>query len=109
MLYKQSQKLKRAKAAVVPLLSAVKDEINYLEQVEDTLLQTPTYDVPADLRSLEETCRELIDQGYLRDATGYQSGQKTRQKKGQKTGKKSSKHQAQEAVGFPSIMLYLKA
>lgn len=73
-LYKQSQKLKRARAAVMPLLAAVKAEINYLEQVEDSLLQVPTYSMEADLRSLEETRSELIAQGYLRDTTGYQAG-----------------------------------
>jgi predicted ribosome quality control (RQC) complex YloA/Tae2 family protein len=71
-LYKQHQKLKRARVAVMPLLAAVNAEISYLEQVEDSLLQVPAYQVKADLRSLEETRSELIAQGYLRDSTGYQ-------------------------------------
>ncbi|KPQ34590.1 MAG: putative RNA-binding protein homologous to eukaryotic snRNP [Phormidesmis priestleyi Ana] len=74
MLYKQHQKLKRARAAVAPLLTAVNNEISYLEQVEDSLLQVPAYQVEADLRSLEESRSELIAQGYLRDTTGYQAG-----------------------------------
>jgi predicted ribosome quality control (RQC) complex YloA/Tae2 family protein len=73
--YKQHQKLKRARAAVMPLLAAVNTEIRYLEQVEDSLLQAPVYEVEADLRSLEETRSELITQGYLRDSTGYQKDQ----------------------------------
>ncbi len=72
-LYKQSQKLKRARAAVMPLLAAVNAEISYLEQVEDSLQQVPAYEVEADLRSLEETRSELIAQSYLRDTTGYQA------------------------------------
>lgn len=43
LLYRQHQKLKRARIAVMPLLNAVNDEIRYLEQVEDSLLQVPTY------------------------------------------------------------------
>jgi predicted ribosome quality control (RQC) complex YloA/Tae2 family protein len=77
-LYKQHQKLKRARAAVMPLLSAVNAEISYLEQVEDTLLQVNAYEVEADLRSLEETRSELIAQGYLRDSTGYQAAMPAR-------------------------------
>jgi predicted ribosome quality control (RQC) complex YloA/Tae2 family protein len=64
--------------AVMPLLAAVNAEINYLEQVEESLLQVPAYAVKADLRSLEETRSELIAQGYLRDSTGYQGYQKER-------------------------------
>ena len=73
-LYKQHQKLKRARLAVVPLLKEVRTEISYLEQVEESLLQTPKYQEEGDLRSLEETQTELITQGYLRDKTGYQAG-----------------------------------
>ncbi len=72
-LYKQHQKLKRARVAVMPLLAAVNAEISYLEQVEDSLLQVPAYEGEADLRSLEETRSELIAQDYLRDSTGYQA------------------------------------
>ncbi len=72
-LYKQHQKLKRSRAAVMPLLKAVNAEIGYLEQVEESLLQVPAYEGEADLRSLEETRSELIAQGYLRDTTGYQA------------------------------------
>jgi len=86
-LYKQHQKLKRARAAVMPLLDAVNAEIRYLEQVEDSLLQVPAYEMEADLRSLEQTRSELIAQGYLRDSTGYQSG--TAQKK---SGKQSGRN-----------------
>ena len=73
--YKQHQKLKRAKQAVVPLLNAVRAEIQYLEQVEDSLLQVSAYEVEADLRSLEETRIELIREGYLRDTSGKLAAQ----------------------------------
>jgi predicted ribosome quality control (RQC) complex YloA/Tae2 family protein len=76
-LYKQHQKLKRARTAVMPLLAAVNAEISYLEQVEDSLLQVSAYAVEADLRSLEETRSELIAQGYLRDLDGYQLSKPT--------------------------------
>ena len=73
-LYKQHQKLKRARIAVLPLLAEVNAEISYLEQVEESLTQVPAYAEEADLRSLTEIRSELISQGYLKDATGYQSG-----------------------------------
>ncbi len=69
-LYKQHQKLKRARIAVMPLLSEVNAEIEYLEQVEESLLQVPAYEDEADLKALEETQLELIAQEYLRDTSG---------------------------------------
>ncbi|MGB7248227.1 MAG: NFACT RNA binding domain-containing protein [Phormidesmis sp.] len=99
-LYKQHQKLRRARTAVLPLLSAVEKEIHYLEQVEDSLRQVSAYQSEADLRSLEETQSELIVQGYLRDATGYQSGENTgklsgrrSQQSGRPTGQSSGGHE----------------
>ena len=41
-LYKQNQKLKRARGAVEPLLFAVQAELNYLEQVEAAIYQMIT-------------------------------------------------------------------
>ncbi|PZO44685.1 MAG: hypothetical protein DCF17_03715 [Shackletoniella antarctica] len=64
-LYKQHQKLKRAKAAVSPLLAAVQAELAYLEQVEAALTQTQTYEEPADLEALIDIRHELIQQGYM--------------------------------------------
>ncbi|MGB3309033.1 MAG: NFACT RNA binding domain-containing protein [Nodosilinea sp.] len=63
--YKQHQKLKRAKDAVVPLLREVQAELAYLEQVEAALSQISTYDEPADLEALIDIRNELIQQGYL--------------------------------------------
>ena len=64
-LYKQHQKLKRAKDAVAPLLAEVQAELAYLEQVEAALTQIPTYDDPADLDALIDIRNELVQQGYL--------------------------------------------
>lgn len=64
-LYKRHQKLKRARVAIEPLMKAVKDEIDYLEQVEAAIAQTPTYQKPADLQTLKEIRGELIEEGYL--------------------------------------------
>lgn len=91
-LYKLHQKLKRARTAVMPLLAAVNREIGYLEQVEDALLQVPSYEVEADLRSLEEIRNELVAQGYLRDPEGRYQPDKP-------SGRKS-KAADQEDVGF---------
>ncbi|MDJ0738013.1 MAG: NFACT family protein [Nostocaceae cyanobacterium] len=64
-LYKQHQKLKRARSAVEPLLEEVKDEIDYLEQVEAAIAQIDKYQTPEDLQSLEEIREELVQQQYL--------------------------------------------
>ncbi|MGF1516352.1 MAG: NFACT family protein [Nodosilinea sp.] len=64
-LYKQHQKLRRAKDAVSPLLAEVQAELAYLEQVEAALTQTPTYEEPADLEALVDIRHELIQQGYM--------------------------------------------
>jgi hypothetical protein len=66
-LYKQHQKLKRARAAVEPLLFAVQGEIDYLEQVEAAISQIDKYQNPEDLQALEEIRDELIGQKYLED------------------------------------------
>lgn len=65
-LYKQHQKLKRARIAVEPLLASVAEEINYLEQVEASLGQLESYSQAEDLETLEEIRDELIDQGYVK-------------------------------------------
>ena len=64
-LYKQHQKLKRARSAVEPLLEEVLSEIDYLEQVEASLNQVEEYKYTQDLKTLEEIREELINQGYL--------------------------------------------
>ncbi|CCQ58679.1 MAG: NFACT family protein [Crocosphaera sp.] len=68
-LYKKHQKLKRAKGAVEPLLKEVQEEINYLEQVEDSLQQIDNYNSPEDLQTLQEIKEELIQQNYLTSRT----------------------------------------
>ena len=64
-LYKNHQKLKRAKNAIVPLLAAVEAEINYLEQVKTALNRLQEKHSDSDLPILEEIREELIEQNYL--------------------------------------------
>lgn len=64
-LYKRHQKLKRAKQAVQPLLSATEAEISYLQQVEAALDQLDRYQQPDDLSALEDIRDELVEQNYL--------------------------------------------
>ncbi|MBW4562963.1 MAG: NFACT family protein [Mojavia pulchra JT2-VF2] len=66
-LYKQHQKLKRARAAVEPLLLEVNAEVEYLEQVEAAITQIDKYQTAEDLQALEEIRDELIGQRYLED------------------------------------------
>lgn len=67
ILYKQHQKLKRAKLVVEPLLADVNTEIDYLEQVEAAILLGDTYQTSDDLQTLEEIRDELVSQKYLED------------------------------------------
>jgi predicted ribosome quality control (RQC) complex YloA/Tae2 family protein len=67
-LYKQHQKLKRARIAVEPLLAEVSAEIEYLEQVEAAISQIENYNTAEDLQALEEIREELIQQRYLEDS-----------------------------------------
>jgi predicted ribosome quality control (RQC) complex YloA/Tae2 family protein len=67
-LYKQHQKLKRARTALQPLLADVNAEIEYLEQVEEAISQIENYETPEDLQALEEIREELIQQKYLEDS-----------------------------------------
>ncbi|MDJ0681760.1 MAG: NFACT family protein [Xenococcaceae cyanobacterium MO_167.B52] len=64
-LYKNHQKLKRAKDAVIPLLDDVETEINYLQQVQTNLEQLDSYGDTGDLQTLNEIRDELIEQNYL--------------------------------------------
>jgi predicted ribosome quality control (RQC) complex YloA/Tae2 family protein len=64
-LYKQHQKLKRARTIVEPLRQATQAEIDYLEQVRAALNQIDHYETPEDLQALMEVRDELIAQGYL--------------------------------------------
>ena len=65
-IYKTSQKLKRAKDAVIPLLAEVEAEINYLSQVQTALNQLQNQKQTAeDLQALAEIKDELIQQKYL--------------------------------------------
>ena len=64
--YKNHQKLKRAKDAVIPLLNEVETEINYLQQVQTNLEQLENYYDQEDLQTLNEIKEELIEQGYIK-------------------------------------------
>jgi predicted ribosome quality control (RQC) complex YloA/Tae2 family protein len=67
-LYKRHQKLKRAKLAVQPLLAEVQAEIDYLEQVEQSILQVQDSSIADSqelLPTLLEIKEELVNTGYL--------------------------------------------
>ncbi len=63
--YKNHQKLKRAKDAVIPMLEEVESELSYLRQVQTAVIQLD-YLNPQDLETLSEIKEELIEQGYIR-------------------------------------------
>ncbi len=64
--YKRHQKLKRSRGAIEPLLAAVREEQQYLEQIEASLGDLEQYRNPADLITLDEIRDELIAQAYLK-------------------------------------------
>lgn len=64
-LYKQHQKFKRSREAVMPLLTEVVMEIAYLHQVETALNQMEDYRSVEDLTAIEDIRDELIQQGYI--------------------------------------------
>ncbi|MBE9137736.1 NFACT family protein, partial [Nodosilinea sp. LEGE 07088] len=64
-LYRQHQKLRRAKDAVAPLLTEVQAELAYLEQIDAALGDLPIYNEPGDLEALSDIRSELIQQGYM--------------------------------------------
>ena len=64
-LYKRHQKLKRSRQHVTPLLDAVHQEIQYLEQVDTTIQQLALEQDPDAFPTLIEIREELIQQAYL--------------------------------------------
>jgi predicted ribosome quality control (RQC) complex YloA/Tae2 family protein len=70
-LYKKYQKLDRSRSAIEPLLAAAREELAYLEQVEEALSEFDHYSGIDDLSALEEIRDELVQEGYLADP-GYQ-------------------------------------
>ena len=77
-LYKQHQKLKRAKEAILPLLSHLQIHLDYLEQVEQSLQSLSEYQDKADLLILKEIADELKEQGYWGKPVQAVSGRKER-------------------------------
>lgn len=73
-LYRQHQKLNRARIAVAPLLAAETTELAYLQQVEAALSELTHYTEAADLDILIDIRNELIQQQYLA-APDYGSSQ----------------------------------
>ncbi|AFY99607.1 NFACT family protein [Calothrix sp. PCC 6303] len=65
LLYKQHQKLKRARSAVEPLLAETNSEIGYLEQIEAAISQIETYQSSEDLEALLEIRDEMVGQKYM--------------------------------------------
>ena len=69
-LYKKYQKLDRSRSAIEPLLAEAREELIYLEQVDEALSEFDRYGGPDDLSALEEIRDELVQERYL-DDPGY--------------------------------------
>lgn len=70
-LYRQYQKLKRAKATIVPLLAEVQTQLAYLDQIETQVDQLDTTDPETALDLLADIYQELAQQGYDWQPTTY--------------------------------------
>jgi predicted ribosome quality control (RQC) complex YloA/Tae2 family protein len=66
-LYRRHQKLRRSQDRVRPLLEAVRQEMNYLAQVEAAVEALVQFENAEDLQILIEIREELIAQKYLTD------------------------------------------
>ncbi|PSB02503.1 hypothetical protein C7B64_12835 [Merismopedia glauca CCAP 1448/3] len=93
-LYRQHQKLKRARKAVEPLLAEVNEEIGYLDRVLVSLEQIETYQDTGDLQTLQEIREELIAQKYL----------ETSEPKASKTTITSEPYQYETPSGFQLLV-----
>ena len=67
--YKRHQKLKRSRQHITPLLVAIQEEIQYLEQVEATIEQLAVEQDSEAFLALIEIREELIQQAYLHSPT----------------------------------------
>jgi predicted ribosome quality control (RQC) complex YloA/Tae2 family protein len=93
-IYKQHQKLKRAKNSVEPLLLEVNQEIEYLEQVQTSLTQLDSYVNQEDWQTLREIQEELISQKYIKDNQYRKSSPK----------QESQPHRYQSPSGFEVLI-----
>ncbi|KAF5841833.1 fibronectin-binding protein A N-terminus-domain-containing protein [Dunaliella salina] len=65
-IYKRARKLRRASDAVSPLLEAAFEELEYIEQVLDSLQQLKSRTGPEDEKALMEVQEELVSGGYMK-------------------------------------------
>jgi len=65
-MYKRARKLRRASDAVSPLLDAAFEELEYIEQVLDSLQQLKSRTGPEDEKALMEVQEELVSGGYMK-------------------------------------------
>jgi len=94
-LYKQHQKLKRAQEAVLPLLQAVENEVQYLEQVEEALLELGSGQSQADWLALREVQEELIQEGY--GGKGDRGGDRGSKERGSSSARRGGKTKARRS------------
>jgi predicted ribosome quality control (RQC) complex YloA/Tae2 family protein len=104
-LYKRTRKLRRTADAVLPLVEQNAAEIEYLRQVEFSIVEADTYASRDDLLFIEEIGVELVDGGYLKPsgkgAEAENRARATAKKKGTtkpKTGKAARKREMMSAI-----------
>eukprot|EP00210_Caulerpa_lentillifera_P004831 g4612.t1 len=79
--FKKSKKLKRTKASVQPLLDAVDQELTYIKEVEESIIELEASDDEEDLTALTEIKDELISGGYMKPPSDHHLSSKSKRLK----------------------------
>jgi predicted ribosome quality control (RQC) complex YloA/Tae2 family protein len=107
-LYKKTRKLRRTADAVEPLIAQNTDEIEYLQQVEFSIVEVGEFSSRDDLLFIEEIGAELVDGGFLKPI-GKGADAKMKEKERAKSGgskKPKSAKQVRKQEMMSAIRVY---
>ena len=105
-LYKKTRKLRRTADAIEPLMEQAASEVEYLSQVEFSVLEVQEFKSRDDLLFIEEVGAELVDGGFMKPV-GKGAEAKIRDKANVKKGSKpKSGKQARKQEMMSAIRVY---
>lgn len=102
-IYKKTRKLRRTADAIEPLMEQAASEVEYLSQVEFSILELEVFKSRDDLLFIEEVGAELVDGGFMKPV-GKGAEAKMREKENAKkggkpkTGKQSRRQEMMSAI-----------
>jgi len=103
-MYKKTRKLRRTADAVEPLIAQNAQEIEYLQQVEFSIVDVPEFTSRDDLLFIEEIGAELVDGGFMKpigkgaDAKIKAQQRGAKNKKQPKSAKAARKQEMMSAI-----------